>query len=142
MSQFESSPEKMMTEEDDDEDEDDAPRGKASKKGASKAKAARPPPKPFSGKMGGGGGDGGAGGSRGASGSGSVFLTQAERAKLDARDKKRDETACFDFLVDLRDVSGQGGTGRQGRYRANLIPDMARRRRCIDQVSAMVGSTR
>jgi hypothetical protein len=38
------------------------------------------------------------------SGSGG-FLTQAERGRLEAKEKKRAEEDCFEFLTDLRDVS-------------------------------------
>lgn len=42
--------------------------------------------------------------SAGGGGSGG-FLTQAERIRLEAKEKKRAEEDCFEFLKDLRDVS-------------------------------------
>jgi DNA mismatch repair protein MSH6 len=33
------------------------------------------------------------------------FITQAERSRLEAKEKKRAEEDCFEFLKDLRDVS-------------------------------------
>jgi hypothetical protein len=37
-------------------------------------------------------------------------MTQAERSKIDAKEKKAAEQDCFDFLNDLKDVSGVSGT--------------------------------
>ena len=45
--------------------------------------------------------------SAGGGGSGG-FLTQAERSRLEAKEKKRAEEDCFEFLKDLRDVSHDG----------------------------------
>lgn len=42
--------------------------------------------------------------SAGGGGSGG-FITQAERSRLEAKEKKRAEEDCFEFLKDLRDVS-------------------------------------
>lgn len=39
------------------------------------------------------------------SGAGGGFMTQAERSKIDAKEKKAAEQDCFEFLKDLKDVS-------------------------------------
>lgn len=65
---------------------------KTAKGGASDGK--RPPVKPTASKA----------SSGRASGQGGSFLTQAEKAKLDAREKKKESENCFSFLVDIKDV--------------------------------------
>ncbi|KAJ9117461.1 hypothetical protein QFC22_004311 [Naganishia vaughanmartiniae] len=88
-----------------------------SKKSASKAKSTttsnnrakaaipqRPPVKPLAGgnasstRMNSGSGVGGAGGG---------FMTQAERSKIDAKEKKAAEQDCFEFLRNLKDIVDQ-----------------------------------
>lgn len=39
------------------------------------------------------------------SGQGDSFMTQAERAKLEAKEKKKETENCFDFLTNIKDVS-------------------------------------
>jgi hypothetical protein len=77
------------------ETEDDLPPPKKASKSNNKAPA-RPPAKPLAGNPSGSG--------RMHSGSG-AFMTQAERSKIDAKEKKAAEQDCFEFLRDLKDVS-------------------------------------
>ncbi len=86
-------------------DESDVPRktksSKSIKTSSSQSKPKRPLPRPLGGSS--------SSSSRLASGNGgsgsNAFITQAERSKLDAKEKKREEQDCFEFLKDLRDVS-------------------------------------
>jgi hypothetical protein len=64
-----------------------------------------------------------------------MFMTQAERSKLDAKQNKRDEQDCFGFLRDLRDVSVQ-----LIRSQPTVLSDfrlLLPRLTCIDQVSGI-----
>lgn len=63
----------------------------------------RPPPKPLT--SGGGASASGRSGLHSGSAAGGGFMTQAERSKIDAKEKKAAEQDCFEFLRDLKDVS-------------------------------------
>lgn len=70
--------------------------------GSTQQTPTRPPVRPLGnnksvGKRSNGGLNVSAGGSGG-------FITQAERSRLEAKEKKRAEEDCFEFLQDLRDV--------------------------------------
>lgn len=60
----------------------------------------RPPPKPLT-----GGASTSGRFNHSGSGAGAGFMTQAERSKIDAKEKKAAEQDCFEFLRDLKDVS-------------------------------------
>lgn len=103
MDEFESSPEKSALDlpETDDEVTYATKTSKSKATATSRAKASvpqRPPAKPL-----GRGAASGSGRLQSGSGAGG-FMTQAERSKIDAKEKKAAEQDCFDFLLDLKDV--------------------------------------
>ena len=105
MDEFESSPEKSVLDLPETDDEVTytikPSKTKATTTGRGKASVPqRPPAKPL-----GGGAASGSGRLQSGSGAGG-FMTQAERSKIDAKEKKATEQDCFDFLLDLKDVRG------------------------------------
>lgn len=49
-------------------------------------------------------------------------MTQAERSKIDAKEKKAAEQDCFEFLRDLKDVSAvPWGYGESGLMRVRCV---------------------
>lgn len=68
----------------------------------------RPPPRPLGNANGNSGQKKSNGGVSGSGG----FLTQAERGRMEAKEKKRAEEDCFEFLKDLMDVSPDKGACR------------------------------
>lgn len=106
MNEFESSPEKSILDLPETDDEVPTKTSKSKTATASRSKPSapqRPPVKPLGGNVSGSG--------RMQSGSGAGgFMTQAERSKIDAKEKKAAEQDCFDFLYDLKDVRKISGT--------------------------------
>lgn len=115
MSAYESSsPAKSAMVTDDDDDFADSPPPKASSKKRSAAAPAkgtfkapaRPPAKPLGNGVKGASGGGGNAPSGSGSGAG-MFLTQAERTRMEQREAKKAEENCFRFLIDLKDKEGR-----------------------------------
>lgn len=106
MNEFESSPTKSVATLPETDDEitytaKKSLKSKSSNSNSNRTKTSapqRPPAKPLTGNVSGSG--------RLNSGSGAGgFMTQAERSKIDAKEKKAAEQDCFEFLRDLKDVS-------------------------------------
>ncbi|KAJ9114201.1 hypothetical protein QFC20_001717 [Naganishia adeliensis] len=80
----------------------------------------RPPPKPLT-----GGASTSGRFNHSGSGAGAGFMTQAERSKIDAKEKKAAEQDCFEFLRDLKDKDGHKPDHPEYDGRTVYIPSKA-----------------
>lgn len=71
--------------------------------GGSSPTLSRPPPKPLGNNL---MGSSSIGNSDGGGSSGNMFMTQAERSRLEQREAKKQEENCFKFLIDIKDKDG------------------------------------